>query len=104
MINTPDIQARIKSDFGTQAEEVFALISAAVGGGRELNNPRIIRCIIFLADKNIEKLKVCVESAKTDPRDIMLWAEYIQSGPGDQTKRIRDFNKTFELSEIDVRE
>ncbi len=104
MINIPDIQERIKADFGPQAEEVFTLISAAVAGGRELNNPRIIRCIIFLADKNLEKLKVCLESAKTDSRDIIMWAEYIQSGPGDQTTRVRDFNKTFELSETDVRE
>jgi hypothetical protein len=104
LINIPDIREKIKSDFGAQAEEVFALISAAVGGGRELNNPRLIRCIIFLADKNIKKLKVCLDSAKTDPRDIIMWAEYIQSGPGDQTKRVRDFSKTFELSETDVRE
>ena len=50
------------------------------------------------------KSKNRIESAKTDSRDIIMWAEYIQSGPGDQTKRVRDFSKTFELSEIDVSE
>ncbi len=104
MTNTQDIQARIKTDFGAQAEEVFNLIGTAASGGRHLNDPRLIRCIIFLADCNIEKLKICLDSAKTDPRDIIMWAEYIQSGPGDQTKRVRDFSKTFELSETDVRE
>jgi len=104
MINIPDIQEKIKTDFVAQAEEVFELIKAAIAGSDHLNNPRIIRCIIFLADKNIEQLKKSIITATIDHRDIMLWAEYIQNGPGDQTTRVRDFNKTFALSETDVRE
>lgn len=104
MTNIPDIDQRIKTDFGNQANEAFELIKTLVAGGRHLNDPRLIRCILFIADKNFEKLKIMIDSAKTDTRDIIMWAEYIQSGPGDQTKRVRDFRNTFELSETDVRE
>ncbi|MEO6301828.1 MAG: hypothetical protein ABIP51_01530 [Bacteroidia bacterium] len=104
MTNIPDIHEKIKADFGAQAEEAFELIKAAIVGNGHLNDARIIRCIIFLADKKIEQLRSTIRKATIDPRDIMLWAEYIQSGPGDQTKRVRDFNKTFDQSENDVRE
>ncbi|MBA3682808.1 MAG: hypothetical protein H0W73_16840 [Bacteroidetes bacterium] len=104
MINIPDIQEKIKADFDAQAEEVFKLINEFTAGGRHLNDPRIIRCIVFLADRDIKKLPILIDSAKTDTRDIIMWAEYIPSGPGDQTTRVRDFNKTFDQSEKDVRE
>ncbi len=104
MTNLPDIQKRINTDFGAKAAEVCELINGAIAGGRHLNDPRLIRCIIYLADKNFEKLKIIIDSAKTDPRDIIMWAEYMPSGPGDQTTRVRDFSKTFEDSETDVRE
>ena len=104
MINITDIQERIKADFDNETAQATELINTAVASCRHLNDPRLIRCILFLTDKNIAKLKICLESAITDPHDIILWAEYIQSGPGDQTKRVRDFNKSFEQSEIDVRE
>lgn len=104
MTNIQDIDNRIKADFGAQAEEAFQLLQALTSAGRHLNDPRLMRCIIYLADKNIVKLKVLIESAATDARDIFMWAEYIQSGPGDQTKRVRDFSKSFELAETDVRE
>lgn len=104
MINIPDIQQKINSDFNSQANDVFELFKTLAAGGRHLNDPRIFRCILFLADKNFEKLKVLIDSAKTDTRDIIMWAEYMPSGPGDQTKRVRDFSKTFEESEKDVKE
>ncbi|MBA2611298.1 MAG: hypothetical protein H0U95_04950 [Bacteroidetes bacterium] len=104
MTNIPDIQERIKTDFGVQAQEAFEHINAGVASARHLNDPRIIRCIIFLADRDIKKLTILIDSAKIDPRDIIMWAEYIQSGPGDQTTRVRDFSKTFDQSETDVRE
>ncbi len=104
MLNTPDIQQKINSDFGAQANEVFELFKALTAGGRHLNDPRLFRCILFLADKNFEKLKILIDSAKTDTRDIIMWAEYIPSGPGDQTTRVRDFSKIFGEEEKDVRE
>ena len=65
---------------------------------------RIIRCIIFLADKDIEKLKTSIEEAVSDPRDVILWTEYENQGQNERPKRIRDFNKTFDQADKDVKE
>lgn len=69
-----------------------------------LNLGRIIRCILFLADRDIEKLKKNIEVATYDPRDVMLWAEYIPAESDKKYKRVRDFNKPFDQAERNVRE
>lgn len=61
-----------------------------------LNSDRIIRCVIFLANKEIESFKSFLESAKGDPRDVMWWAEYENRESLDNNKRVRDFSKTFQ--------
>jgi hypothetical protein len=55
-------------------------------------------------DKEIQKLKQNIDTATYDPRDVMLWAEYTNHGQGSSMKRIRDFNKTFDLADKDVKE
>ncbi len=97
-----DIKEKIESDFGNKAPEVYKIIEDAISKTAYLNHHRIIRCIIFLADKNFESLKKNIERATNDPRDVMLLAEYtsVEKDP----KRVRDFNKTFSESEKDVRE
>jgi len=104
MINTKDIKDRIESDFGDHASEVFQILHDAFSKTDYLNNKRIIRCIIFLADKDIEKIKGNILTAKDDPRDVMLWAEYTNRGQGEKIKRIRDFNKTFDQADKNVKE
>ncbi len=104
MSNLPDIQQKINSDFAAQVNEVLELFKTLTAGGRHLNDPRLFRCILFLADKNFEKLKILIDNAKTDTRDIIMWAECMPSGPGDQTIRVRDFSKIFGEEEKDVRE
>jgi len=104
MINAKDIKERIKSDFDDKASVVFKIFDDAISNADYLNHNRIIRCIIFLADKNVEKLKKIIEAAAYDPRDVMLWAEYENQGQDEKPKRIRDFNKTFNQADKDVKE
>jgi len=104
MIGTRDIHERIESDFGGKASEVIRLFDDAISKADYLNNNRIIRCILFLSDRDIEKLKKNIDTATYDPRDVMLWAEYSNRGQGASKKRIRDFNKTFDLADTDVKE
>jgi hypothetical protein len=104
MIGTKDIHERIESDFGDNASEVIGLFDDAISKADYLNNNRIIRCILFLSDRDIEKLKKNIDTATYDPRDVMLWAEYSNKGQGPSIKRIRDFNKTFDLVDTDVKE
>ncbi|WP_332914645.1 hypothetical protein [Algoriphagus boritolerans] len=80
MIDTIDIQERIKSDFGAKASEVFRIFDKAISTADYLNNNRIIRCIIFLSDRDITNLEDYIAKATYDPRDVMLWAEYTNRG------------------------
>lgn len=106
MIKTKDIRDRIESDFGDKASDVFRILEQAISKTDYLNSDRIIRCILFLADKDIKKIEKNIETATYDPRDVMLWAEYENRGQGqiERVKRIRDFNKPFDLADKDVRE
>lgn len=104
MISTKDIKERIESDFGDRASEVFKIFKDALSKTDYLNHDRIIRCILFLADKDVEKIKRNIESAIYDPRDVMLWAEYTNLGQGEKIKRIRDFNKTFDQADKNVKQ
>jgi hypothetical protein len=104
MIYSKDIIDKIEVDFGDQASAVFRIIDEAISKADYLNHNRIIRCILFLAEKDIDKLKSNIEAASYDPRDVMLWAEYLNNGQEQHPKRIRDFNKTFDECETDVNE
>lgn len=106
MIKTKDIRDRIESDFGDKASDVFRILEQAISKTDYLNSDRIIRCILFLADKDIKKIEKNIETATYDPRDVMLWAEYENRGQGqiERVKRIRDFNKPFDLADKDVKE
>jgi hypothetical protein len=97
-----DIKEKIESDFGNKATEVYKIIENAISKTDYINHHRIIRCIVFLANKDVESLRKNIERAAYDPRDVMLLAEYtnVEKDP----KRVRDFNKTFAESEKDVRE
>ena len=52
-----------------------------------LNNKRTLTCIIFLADKDIEKLKHFINVAVKDPRDVMFWAKYTNIDAGQSPKK-----------------
>ena len=104
MINAKDIRERIESDFGDKALIVFKIFDDAISKTDYLNHSRIIRCIIFLAEHDVEKLQKNIEAATDDPRDVMLWAEYENQGQAERPKRIRDFNKTFDQADKDVKE
>jgi len=99
-----DIANRIHSDFGEVACNAFEILENAIEKTDSLNSDRVIRCIIFLAKGNIDELKKYVNAAATDPRDIMLWAEYEKSEDDINYNRLRDFSNTFEGSLMDNKE
>ncbi len=96
MIKTVDIKDKIISDFGPNADKATKILEAALAKYEYINHDRIIRCVIFLAEKTLDGLSRSINYAVTDPRDVMLWAEYINLKDGETPKRIRDFNKTFD--------
>lgn len=94
-----DIENRIKKDFGEKYSEAFKILTDAINKTDYLKTDRIIRCIIFLSEKSIDKLKSYIDVAIFDPRDVMFWAEYINHDEFGSEKRVRDFDLTFEDSE-----
>lgn len=104
IIQTNDIRHRIECDFRESASAVYSILETAISTADYLNTDRIIRCILFLADKDIGKLKQLVETATRDPRDIIVWAEYTNVGQWEDLKRIRDFNKSFDNADKNVEE
>lgn len=103
-IETPDIKEKIYSDFGDKAEVAIKTLRAAIAKHDYINHSRILRCIIYLADKDLKALTSYIDNAIGDPRDVMLWAEYINLREMETPKRVRDFNKTFQNCENDVHE
>lgn len=104
VITSQDIKDRIESDFGESAMEATIILEEAISKNEYLNHDRIIRCIIYLSERKLDKLKQSISVAKGDPRDVMLYAEYINLGDKETPKRVRDFNKTFQNCEKDVQE
>lgn len=99
---SPDIVLKIENDFGSQVGKAIEMIEQAVHDKYYLNSERIIRCIVFIAEGNMNKLKETIDFAIHDPRDVMVWAEY--SYDQNTLKRIRDFTKTFENCYNDVKQ
>jgi hypothetical protein len=106
LIETPDIKEKIYSDFGDKAETVIKMLREAIAKHDYINSGRILRCIIYLTDKNFEVLTKYINNAIGDPRDVMYWAEYINREQGFEgnPKRVRNFNKTFQNCENNVNE
>lgn len=100
-----DISQRIKHDFNDSAEKVFEILIDAISKTDYLKTDRIIRCVIFLSKGDIDKLEHNIAIAISDPRDVMLYAEYENLNDKDfKYKRVRDFNKTFENCTENVKE
>src|SRR5262245_10525902 len=91
-----DIKYKIDIDFPGKKENILAVLQPCILKLNVIEPDRIIRCILFLAEKDLEKLKHWVEVAKTDPRDLLLAAEYIDQGNGLGPQRVRDFNQPFD--------
>lgn len=79
-----DIKNRVFRDFGTDAQVAIGLIEA-FESKLKLSH-RITRCVVYLANGNINELKKCIREAEIDWRDVILYTE----------KSNLDFNKPFD--------
>jgi hypothetical protein len=101
MTNTKDIKERIELDFGDKASEVHKIFAESFEKADYLKLKRTIRCILFLANRDIGKLQNYIEVAINDPRDVMFWAEY-KNHEHINPIRIRDFNNPFDQADKNV--
>jgi hypothetical protein len=82
-----DILDRARSDFaGGDHEETIKLLQAYSGPETD----RVQRCVLYLSGGEPEKLKHFLQTAQSDYRDVILFAEYDSA-----SQRVRDFSRGF---------
>ena len=87
-----DIWGKVNKDFETPEEAALALSVVAdfVEQNRELSSDRIVRCIVFLADGDLDRLEEALDLAKKNHRDLLVRAEY-----NEKNDRVRDLTQPF---------
>jgi len=92
MMLARDIWGKVNKDFETPEEAALALSVMAdfVDQNQELSSDRILRCIVLVADGDLNRLEKAINLAKTDYRDLIVWAEY-----DEKNERVRDLTNPF---------
>ena len=87
-----DISDKLNRDFEDSEEAALALSVLAdfMEGNQELSVDRILRCIVFVANGDLDLLDKAIELAKIDYRDLIVWAEY-----DEKRERVRDLSAPF---------
>lgn len=88
----PDIAAQVEKDFGPDAAAVMTLLDSYRDAIPE--PARVIRCMIYLAERDSTRMAGLVKMARADYRDVILGAEYVDHA-GERPKQVRDFSKPF---------
>jgi len=94
-----DIIKEMKIRFDSDFDSADKILTEYLIENEYLDSDRIIRCVVFLTQNGIENWKSNLNSAKSDPRDVMFWAEY-ENRNSEQPKRVRNFNKSFKENTI----
>ena len=92
MILARDIWGKVNKDFETPEEAALALSVLAdfTDQNQELSSDRTLRCIVFVANGDLNRLEKAIDLAKTDYRDLILLAEY-----DEKNERVRDLTNPF---------
>jgi hypothetical protein len=93
MSNLPqDILDRIHADFPHDTELVNSMLRDLESAGVP-ERIRVARCVLHLAEGDLDQLGNIQEAACQDYRDVIWWAEY--DHPDAPNVQVRDFNKAF---------
>ena len=92
MMLARDIWGKVNKDFEISEEAALALSVLAdfVDENKELSSDRILRCIVFVANGDLNRLEKAIDLAKEDYRDLIVWAEY-----DEKNERVRDLTNPF---------
>jgi hypothetical protein len=90
-----DIIAKVRRDFSEDEEiSILQLLNEYHQRLRQPeHSPRILRCIVFLADGSFDKFAAAVKLAQLDWRDLIVSAEY--DGWSGEEHHVRNFNSPF---------
>ncbi len=74
---TPEIAAKVDADFvADEREEAADYLRLLEDELHHEENPRILRCVISLAQGDLARLVHFADQARQDWRDVIYWAEY----------------------------
>ncbi|MCH2045206.1 MAG: hypothetical protein MK212_13910 [Saprospiraceae bacterium] len=105
-----DIRQKVKAEFKEKSKikTVFQLLSDFGKDWHfDYDNNRILRCILFQTDGNLDALKANIETANVDWRNIILQAEYEHNDETDELIRLYNFERPFgeaRVTEADLEE
>lgn len=87
-----DIVQKVKRDFESpdDAALALALLADFTEQNQELAADRILRCIVFVANGDLDLFGKALDLARIDYRDLIVWAEY-----DDRFQQIRDLSVPF---------
>jgi hypothetical protein len=89
-----DILGKVYRDF--EAPDEVALVLSLLGDfteqNQELSSDRILRCIVFAANADLDLLDKTIDLAKIDYRDLIVWAEY-----NEKYEKVRDLSTPFSI-------
>ena len=68
----------------------MSVLADFVDQNKKLSSDRIVRCIVFVANGDLNRLEKAIDLAKEDYRDLIVWAEY-----DEKNERVRDFSNPF---------
>jgi hypothetical protein len=84
---TQDMVAQLQKDFGPSFEAAIRFLE------KQPDLPlRVLRCVIFLAEGEMDLLSKLIEAAKSDYRDVIFWAEYSDHEKASPPK-VHDFSR-----------
>jgi hypothetical protein len=87
-----DITTRVTNDFDRPDEAglVLSVLEDFQKQNPDLSSDRIIRCMVQVANGDLDRLDQAIELAVVDYRDLIVWAEYDEN-----RLQIRDLSKPF---------
>lgn len=94
-----DIVAEVQKAFGATAEaalgQLVGFLPAVLQWTPSTGEAtRILRCVVALAEGDIQRLSDFLKAAAGDYRDVIFWAEYTNLD-APHPRRIRDFSRPF---------
>ncbi len=87
-----DVTQKVRTEFreSNKKREAFKLLSDFYRNWDDDANFRLARCLLFETNGDIEKLKININLANSDPRDIIIQAEYDH-----EMNWLRNYNRPF---------
>jgi len=87
-----DISMKVRNDFDRpdEIELVLSLLEDFTKQHHDLSSDRIMRCVVFVANGDLDLLDKALELAVIDYRDLIVWAEY-----DEKRLQVRDLSKPF---------